>query len=117
MWVEISEEQYFRLVKSANERNISVEKHIESMQAKFTDIEQTFMNFNQEEIDHFKLVLQATISEIIQSQEDLANSDEGTMTDKVMVDILNILFGRATRNKMIFAELCGKYYEILGTYL
>ena len=111
--IEISEEQYFRLLKTANENNMTVAQHIESMQSRFTDIEQTFEEFTQLEIDNFKTTLFHTISEILDSQEELAKSNEGTIDDKIMVDILNILFGRATRDKMIYSEVCNKYYELL----
>ena len=38
--LDIDEETYFKLIKSANDNNMSVGKHIETMQAKFTNIEQ-----------------------------------------------------------------------------
>ncbi|MFR5188140.1 hypothetical protein [Peptostreptococcus sp.] len=114
--LDIDEEAYFKLIKSANDNNMSVGKHIETMQAKFTNIEQTFDDFTQLEVDHFKVVLFHQISEILESQEELAKSNEGTVDDKIMVDILNILFGRATRDKVIYSEMCNKYYELLRKY-
>jgi len=111
--LDIDEEAYFKLIKSANDNNMSVGKHIETMQAKFTNIEQTFDDFTQLEVDHFKVVLFHQISEILESQEELAKSNEGTVDDKIMVDILNILFGRATRDKVIYSEMCNKYYPKL----
>ena len=114
--LDIDEEAYFKLIKSANDNNISVGKHIETMQAKFTNIEQTFDDFTQLEVDHFKVVLFHQISEILESQEELAKSNEGTVDDKIMVDILNTLFGRATRDKVIYSEMCNKYYELLRKY-
>lgn len=114
--LDIDEEAYFKLIKSANNNNMSVGKHIETMQAKFTNIEQTFDDFTQLEVDHFKVVLFHQISEILESQKELAKSNEGTIDDKIMVDVLNILFARATRDKLIFNELCNEYYESLRKY-
>jgi hypothetical protein len=111
--LELSEEQFFRLAKTANDNNMTVAQHIESMQSAFTNIHQTFEEFSQLEIENFKNTLFNTISEILDSQEELARSDDGTIDDKIMVDVLNILFGRATRDRLIFSEMCNKYYELL----
>lgn len=114
--LDIDEETYFKLIKSANNNDMTVGKHIETMQAKFTNIEQTFDDFTQLEVDHFKLVLFHQISEILESQEELANSNEGTIDDEIMIEILNLLFARTTRDKLIFNEMCSKYYELLRKY-
>ena len=104
MKLEISEDLYFSLLKTANGLNMSVNEHILTMQEKYANTEQDFLVTSQVMLDNFRAVLFMTIQEILDSQKNLANSDEGTPEDMAMVEVLNVLFARATRDNMIVQE-------------
>lgn len=111
MKVELSEELYLDLLKSANERGKTVEKHISGMQELYNNNVRAYEDVTQEQLDHFKRCLHFTIDELMVSQQDMANSDEGTEIDRKMVDVLNVLFGRATNDYMIVTELLKIFYD------
>lgn len=109
MKIEIPERVYFRIMQEANNQNKSVNEFISGLFERFMNIETTYENVSQDDLELFTGALHSTIDEIIDSQNDLANSDEGTNMDLIMIHVLEIIFARATRDKLIMAE-CLEYF-------
>lgn len=110
MKLEMPDELYFELAQTANSIGITPVEHISKMQQFYSNTVRTYEMVTQEELDYFKNVLHMTIAETLVAQEDLANSDEGTEADRKMVDVLNILFARATRDYALVCELLKEFY-------
>ena len=111
MKLEIPESLYFELAKAANEKGRSIAEHIGLMNQRYNDVEKSFEGFTQREVDYFTGVLFNTLDEILTSQEELARSDERTEADARMTEILNVLFGRATRDRDIFNEIIEMFFK------
>lgn len=109
MKIEIPERVYFRIMQEANNQNKSVNEFVSGLFERFMNLETTYENVSQDDLELFTNELHLIIDEIIDSQEDLAKSDEGNDMDLIMVHILEIMFARATRDKLIMAE-CLEYF-------
>lgn len=110
MKIEIDEQLYFNLLKKANDRNISIQEHISRMNDRYTDMVYSNPAYTQKELDQFNDWLNFTLDETIDAQIDLVDSDVGTWIDKRMIDVLKVMFGRATRDKEIYNEMIRAFY-------
>lgn len=111
MKIEIPERLYFRILQECNNNEINIEDYISGLFEKYLNLQTSYEKLTQKELDYFIQCLHFTIEEILLSQKDLAESEEGTEVDKKMVDILNVIFARATRDKTIINECIDIFYK------
>lgn len=111
MKINLPDELYFGVMQICNDEGVAINDFVQGLFERYLNLQQSYNELPQSKIDYFTSCLHQTIDEIMQSQKDLSVSDEGTDVDKRMIDILNVIFARATRDKMIMSECVGLFFR------
>lgn len=111
MKINLPDELYFGVMQICNDDDIAIDDFVQGLFERYLNLQQSYNELPQSKIDYFTSCLHQTIDEIMQSQKDLSVSDDGTDVDKKMIDILNVIFARATRDKMIMSECVDLFFR------
>lgn len=111
MKINLPDELYFKILTVCNNDNIPIDEFIVGLFEKYLNLQQSYNDLTQNKLDYFTSCLHQTIDEIIQGQIDLTESDEGTDIDKKMIQVLTIIFARATRDRMIMSECVDSFFN------
>lgn len=111
MKIEIPDELYYKLLQDSMKNKRSINEQLQKVFERYMNLDIVYENLNDEQINTFRDILHSTIEEILISQKDLAESDEGSELDLKMMDVLNILLARATRDKDIMSECMEEFFK------
>ncbi|MGP1402636.1 MAG: hypothetical protein ACTTKY_00640 [Catonella sp.] len=111
MKINLPDELYFKILTACNNDNIPINEFIVGLFERHLNLQQSYNDLTQDKLDYFTSCLHQTIDEIVQGQIDLSESDEGTDVDKKMIEVLTIIFARATRDRMIMSECIDSFFN------